>query len=84
MPFLITSDFSRTLFIRNHFLDFATFVTSAVTTIAEISLALCGLLVENVRLESMSTLNLAGFCELEALFCAAVCFNLRHFKSSLI
>ena len=73
MPFLITSDFSRTLFIRNHFLDLRYIRYISRNNLAEISLALCGLLVENVRLESMSTLNLAGFCELEALFCAAVC-----------
>lgn len=68
MPFLITSDFSRTLFIRNHFLDLRYIRYISRNNLAEISLALCGLLVENVRLESMSTLNLAGFCELEALF----------------
>ena len=79
MPYLLTSEFSRTLFIRNHFLDLRYVGYVSRNNLAEISLALCGLLVENVRLESMSTFNLAGFGELKALFRTGVSFDFRLF-----
>jgi hypothetical protein len=67
------------LFVRNKALDLRCVRRIGSYLLAKISLALCGLLVENVRFESMSALNLTVFGELKTLFCTAVRFDLRHY-----
>ena len=72
--------FSFFLFVGNEFLDLSGVGLVCDRNLAEISLALGALFVQNVGLEGMTAHGLAVLGELKTFFCSAVSFDFRHNK----